>query len=1465
MSTTIEQLELEIQSNSTSAVGGIDALSESLRRLKAATAPVSKGGMGLGALSTSLKKFSDSISKLSGLSLARGQIQGLVDALKPLENVQKSGFNSLATGLEKLVKIAPQLDTITESLKKTDLNSFANQCNRVVAAITPLATQMEKVAAGFSAFPAKIQRSIKDNTNLASKNTTVGKSYVNLAAKISMAYVSVKSIGGVISSWITKSNEYIESLNLFKVSLGEYASEAQKYAESVSEIMGIDPAEWLRNQGVFMTLATGFGVASDRAYTMSKNLTQLGYDLSSFFNISYEDAFQKLQSGISGELEPLRRLGYDLSVARLQQEALNLGITKSVNNMTQAEKAELRYYAIMTQVTTAQGDMARTLEAPSNQLRILKAQVNQAARALGNIFIPILNKVLPYAIAVAKVIRMIADIISRLFGFSLPEFDISGVSSSVGGIADSADNIASGMGDAAKNAKELKNAMIGIDELNIISQPDTSGNNGSGIGDVGDAGGLGGLGFELPTYDFISEATNSKVNEIVDKMKEWLGITGEINSWSDLFNTRLGKILTVVGLIGGAFLLWKISKPFVSAFQTIGSIFGHGKSKGGNSKGFSVPSPKSVLKGLADVAIIIGGIIAIVEVIGLLMQIPGFEQTAKKGMEAVGMVFNGLLNVIVPIIAISAGIVALGKIGVATVAKGFGDFAIIVGGASVLITAIGAFISIPYFSDFLATGIDSVVSVFKGLQEVALPIGVLSAIMVALGIVSPGVILSGLAGFALVIGGVELVLVALGALQQIPGFSWIVGEGGKVLIQLGEILGGFVGSIVNGYLVEVSDSFPEIGKNLAGFMTEAKPFFDGLSSVNAESVDAVAKLAAMVLLLTAADVMDGLTSWITGGSSMIDFGKDICVFAPYLVRYSKLIKGIDGEAVQASAVAAKALAEFANNIPNSGGLAGFFAGENDVDTWGAKLPSFGRNLKRYSDSIKGIDGGSIQASATAAKSLAELANNLPNEGGVASWFAGENNIDVWGEKLPRFGKHFKEYSNIVAGVKNDVVLASSSAAKSIVEFANNIPNEGGVASWFAGENNIDVWGEKLPIFGKNFLSYYNYIKSVKPDAITATSSAIKSVVEFANNIPNEGGLWSLFVGNNNIVSFAENLITFGKYFKSYYKYISGIETNRISTVSSEVNKILDWSVRTSNTDTSSIKSFGEAVKQLGSDFASCSKDIVKGFTDKISTYYVASKTAVISWGTNVKTWFTNNSYGGVNRQTFGTYGANIISGFKDKINSNKSSSKHNIVVWAENVKSWFTSVSDGAVNYNTFKNYAENVINGFNYGINNFYRNSRSYIKKWAEDVKTSFKDELDEHSPSKEFFNFGVFAIKGFNNAIVARLDTTKPLIEKWAASFMNVMSDMDYTVDPTALPYYTGKNLKRNIHTSLNNSVTIPDIFSEEMLYEAISRALSEQADRSIQINETINLDGRAVYRNQRQVEQAQGYRMTTSTIPV
>ena len=1235
MSTTIESLELEIQSNSTSAVKGIDALASSLNKLKAATKNVTgltfvtkqfgtlnnalnslnsnsvnnltKLAEGLKILSsysnlklsssvaTQITNIGNAVRTLNGTDF--GALDSLTNALYPLSNIGKANLNSFISQLQRLPAAAQSLNTVDlsglsekishlvqafaplsqmgknnltsfitqlskiprlmQSLKSVDISTLTFQIQQLANAFAPLATQMQSISAGFASFPNRIQNLIRNTNSLSKSNNKASLSFANLAAKATIAIVFFRSFARVISSWITNASHSVEVINQFTVSMGEYAKQSYEYAQQINEVMGIDPVEWMQNQAVFMTITRGFGVVSDRAYTMSKNLTQLGYDLTSFFDLSggVEAAMQKLQSGISGELEPLRRLGYDLSVARLQQEALNLGIKKSVNAMTQAEKAELRYYAIMTQVSWAQNDMARTLESPTNQLRIFKSQLNLVARELGNLFIPFLNTVLPYLIAFAKVVREVINIVAKLLNLPpIVNVDWGASSSAMGNLSDNIGNANDGIDDAAKKTKELKNAMLGIDELNIISPQD----------DASSANGISGgsLGFELPEYNFLEGAISQKVDSIVQSMKEWLGITGEINSWSDLFNNNLGKILAVVGLIGGAFTAWKLSKPLVSAFNAIGSLFG-GKKSGGKSWGFSVPSPKTVLKGLADIALIIGGLIVVVEAIGLLMQIPGFEQVAQDGIKAIGIVFEGLWSIMLPLTALSLGVVALGKIGVATVAKGFADFAIIVGGISTLITAIGALISIPYFSDFLATGVTSVVSVVNALGDIAVPLGVLSGILISMGIASPGVILSGLAGFAAVIGGLEVVLVALGALNQIPGFSWIVGEGGKVLIQLGEILGGFAGSIVNGFLVEVSNSFPDIGSNLAAFMTNAHPFFSGLESVNADAVSAVKNLAEMVLILTAADILDGLTSWITGGTSLVDFGKEICEFATYFVQYANTISAaeIDADVLQASTIAAKSLAEFSREIPNSGGVAGFFAGENDIDVWGSKLPSFGKNFKKYSDSIKGVDGAAVQASSTAAQSVVEFAKNIPNEGGVVSWFTGENNIDEWGNKLPGFGENFKKYSDNIKGVDAGAVQASSTAAQSVVEFAKNIPNEGGVVSWFTGDNSIDKWGAKLPGFGQNFKSYYNSVKEIDNRVVSASSAAVESIIAFADNIPNEGGIVSWFTGNNGIDAFGSKLPAFGRNFKSYYDSVKNISTFKINDISSCVNNIINFAKR----------------------------------------------------------------------------------------------------------------------------------------------------------------------------------------------------------------------------------------------------------------------------------------------------------------
>lgn len=568
----IQGLEFQIVNDSTQAVTGLQNLINTLNRLKTATnggaTGLSKTAQGIRELSNSLKglnsgdasqkitrltnaltalsqvgnvKISSSIANqltaintaLAGLKWTDGdKLTSLANGLRPLSELGKANMTTFINQLSKLPKVI-------EDLEAADIDKFTQQMTALAAAMKPFADEMQKVSNGFSAFPSKIQKLItsteKYNASARKATSTTGKFTSGLKAlNVAAVAITFRKIGHFIAQAVTESNKYQEDLNLFTVALGQYAAEAQNYAEKVSDVMGIDPAQWLRNQGVFNTLLTGFGDTAERAQLMSQNLTQLGYDISSFFNISIEDAMQKLQSGISGELEPLRRLGYDLSQARLEQTALNLGIKESVANMTQAEKAELRYYAIMTQVTTAQGDMARTLEAPANQLRILQAQLTQATRAIGNIFIPALNAILPYAIAVVQVIREIANALANLAGFKLTEVDYSGVNSAAVGAGSLADNL----DDAAGAAKKLKQYTAGFDELNVFA-PNTG--SGSGAG----AGGAGGFDFDLPTYDFLGDAVQTRIGEIQKMIEDTLA---EITTIVSGFMLAVGAILVVTGV-----------------------------------------------------------------------------------------------------------------------------------------------------------------------------------------------------------------------------------------------------------------------------------------------------------------------------------------------------------------------------------------------------------------------------------------------------------------------------------------------------------------------------------------------------------------------------------------------------------------------------------------------------------------------------------------------------------------------------------------------------------------------------------------------------------------------------------------------------------------------------------------------------------------------------------------------------
>lgn len=605
----IRGLEFQIKENSDSAVASLGRLEKALSSLKTATsggasgvrtaanqiAALNKALSGSGAVGQKLKSIAAGLKAISDVGTVKipkslgtnmqslgtalsgisdgdiDKLYNVADALRPLSELEGAHMRSYINQLSAF-------PDVVRELRAADIDEFSNQMTRLANALRPFATEMQHVADGFSAMPSRIQRLI---TTTEKYNNTVNKGSTQ-TSRFGISLKSIKTAGVVagirmirqgISKAITESNAYQEDLNLFTASMGQYAKEAQEYAENVGEIMGIDPAKWMRNQGVFNTLLSGFGSVADRSYLMSKNLTQLGYDISSFFNISVEDAMQKLQSGVSGELEPLRRLGYDLSQAKLEQTALTLGIEKSVSAMTQAEKAELRYYAIMTQVTTAQGDMARSLDAPANQLRIFQAQLTQASRAIGNIFIPILQKILPIAIAVLRIVRELADAIAKLFHFKLTEIDYSGV----GNLASGAEDAAAGFDDATSAAKELKKSVMGFDELNILN-----GNTASGSGSAGVSGGRG-FDFELPEYGFLNDVSK-QADEVTQKLKNalpWiLAIGSGFAAWK--LGPKLGLDLQktiglAVGIFGALTLVQNILDAIVNGVteeNMTGMIFG---------------------------------------------------------------------------------------------------------------------------------------------------------------------------------------------------------------------------------------------------------------------------------------------------------------------------------------------------------------------------------------------------------------------------------------------------------------------------------------------------------------------------------------------------------------------------------------------------------------------------------------------------------------------------------------------------------------------------------------------------------------------------------------------------------------------------------------------------------------------------------------------------------------------------
>lgn len=677
-------------------------------------------------------------------------------------------------------------------------------------------------------------------------------------------------------------------------------------------------------------------------------------------------------------------------------------------------------------------------------------------------------------------------------------------------------------------------------------------------------------------------------------------------------------------------------------------------------------------------------------------------------------------------------------------------------------------------------------------------IGLLSAIMLALSATAalvPGAMV-GILGMGAVVAEMALVLAAVGLLSKLPGLSWLIGEGGKLLQGIGTAIGQFVGGIVGGFMSGVSSQFPQIGADLSAFMNNVQPFLQGASQIQPSMMDGVKALAETVLILTAADILQGLTSWLTGGSSLSKFGEELVPFGEAMRDFSLAIGNMDGEIVANAATAGKALAEMAATIPNTGGLVSFFAGENDMTAFGKQLVPFGEAMRQFGDAITGLDANAVTEAAIAGKAMAEMATTIPNSGGVVGFFAGENDMGEFGKQLVPFGEAMKAFGDAVRGLEADAIVNSATAGKALVELADTVPNTGGVVAFFTGNNDVDTFGEKLVPFGEAMKSYSEAIMGMDSAVITNSATAGKALVELANTIPNTGGLVSWFTGDNDLGSFGDSLVQFGSGIKSYSDSISEIDTGIMSSVITQVNRLVDMAKGMAELDTSGMSGFSTALIQLGNNgidgfinaFTDASGRVTSAATSMLTTFINAANAqkgnltstfttmmqAVLTTLTNYQTQFNTAGstlmtkfISGIKSQDGNTKTAitNIISGCITAINNKQiqfNTAGANLMIKfiagikekAEEVKTAFTGNLNASVTairdyHDQFKQAGAYLVEGFADGISeNTYR-AEAKARAMARAAAEAAEDELDEHSPSRVGYHIGDFFGLGFVNAI--------------------------------------------------------------------------------------------------------------------
>ena len=552
--------------SASSGMDGLSRINDFMDRISKVN--LSESAKGIRSVASALTRISSVDLKGLDLSGLKSKMNGLQNGLSPLSKVDASSLRSVSSVLNSIAKIPD----FSSKLDSKTLDDFAISCKKITDALDPLASKIETVGNSFAKLPSNIQKVIAVTDGATKANSKSAKSYLSLSNQLNgfmrnMAkLVSLKAIAEYLGNAVAKFNDFYEATDLFHNAMGNLSGEADTLISKMQGFLGVDPTKAMTYMATIQSLGTSFGLASDKAYILSKNLTQLAYDEGSYWNKDVAETFTAMSSAISGEIEPIRRLGIDLSQARLQQELLALGFNKQVSSLSQADKAVLRYIAIMKQTANVQGNLAQTIQSPANQIKILKAQLDMLAKSVGSLLYPALKAILPPLIAAVQLIREFVEWVAKLMGVKVVFTDFTKSADSVGGIGDAMDDTADS---TKKAAKALKDYTMGFDELNIIDP--TQGSSGSGSG--ASAGNI--LGdVDLSGYDMFKNYVGNAVDEIKAKLEKIApliaGISAGFATWAigNALLEALNKIKGDGSLIEGILKLWK--SPIMGAAVAVG-------------------------------------------------------------------------------------------------------------------------------------------------------------------------------------------------------------------------------------------------------------------------------------------------------------------------------------------------------------------------------------------------------------------------------------------------------------------------------------------------------------------------------------------------------------------------------------------------------------------------------------------------------------------------------------------------------------------------------------------------------------------------------------------------------------------------------------------------------------------------------------------------------------------------------